>query len=147
MPSPVYQCRKAFLLNIAVNCSLTRRNISWIEVEFPMKVDAIFNPVGGFLRLLADNIENGVNELCALRVMPLRPVVARSGLSEDEVIHEDRPGNVSPTAGLIVIHVNSLELQLVVSVVPPGRVDPVLGADHFPELGPDLVAALPSLNV
>uniref|UniRef100_A0A6N2LYA6 Uncharacterized protein n=1 Tax=Salix viminalis TaxID=40686 RepID=A0A6N2LYA6_SALVM len=38
MPSPVYQCKKAFLLNIAVNCSLTRLNISWMEVEFPMKV-------------------------------------------------------------------------------------------------------------
>uniref|UniRef100_A0A6N2MBE7 Uncharacterized protein n=1 Tax=Salix viminalis TaxID=40686 RepID=A0A6N2MBE7_SALVM len=37
MPSPVYQCKKAFLLNIAVNCSLTRLNISWMEVEFPMK--------------------------------------------------------------------------------------------------------------
>ncbi|KAG5598541.1 hypothetical protein H5410_029911 [Solanum commersonii] len=47
IPSPVYQCKKAFLLNMAVNCSLTRRNISCIEVEFPMKVDAIFRPVGG----------------------------------------------------------------------------------------------------
>ncbi|PKI32271.1 hypothetical protein CRG98_047357 [Punica granatum] len=47
IPSPVYQCKKAFLLNIAVNCSLTRLNISWIDVEFPMKVDAIFRPVGG----------------------------------------------------------------------------------------------------
>uniref|UniRef100_A0A2P2R2Q6 Uncharacterized protein n=1 Tax=Rhizophora mucronata TaxID=61149 RepID=A0A2P2R2Q6_RHIMU len=28
IPSPVYQCKKAFLLNMAVNCSLTRRNIS-----------------------------------------------------------------------------------------------------------------------
>nr|GMD73330.1 protein TUB21 [Ipomoea batatas] len=47
IPSPVYQCKKAFLLNIAVNCSLTRRNISWIDVEFPMNVAAIFRPVGG----------------------------------------------------------------------------------------------------
>nr|VDD50843.1 unnamed protein product [Brassica oleracea] len=47
IPSPVYQCKKAFLLNIAVNCSLTRLNISWIDVEFPMKVEAIFRPVGG----------------------------------------------------------------------------------------------------
>ncbi|PON86428.1 hypothetical protein TorRG33x02_177690, partial [Trema orientale] len=45
MPSPVYQCKKAFLRNMAVNCSLTRRNISWIDVELPMNVEAIFNPV------------------------------------------------------------------------------------------------------
>ena len=40
IPSPVYQCKKAFLLNIAVNYSATRLNISWIAVELPMKVTA-----------------------------------------------------------------------------------------------------------
>ncbi|XP_047092660.1 uncharacterized protein LOC124704450 [Lolium rigidum] len=52
MPSPVYQCKKAFLLNMAVNCSLTLRNISWIEVEFPTKVPAIFSPLGGMSHTL-----------------------------------------------------------------------------------------------
>ena len=33
--SPVYQCKKAFLLNIAVNCSDTLLNISWMAVELP----------------------------------------------------------------------------------------------------------------
>ncbi|XP_028079402.1 uncharacterized protein LOC114281143 [Camellia sinensis] len=47
IPSSVYQCKKAFLRNIAVNCSLTRLNIYWIEIEFPIKVEAIFRPVGG----------------------------------------------------------------------------------------------------
>jgi hypothetical protein len=47
MPSPVYQCKKAFLLNMAVNCSAMRLNISWMEVELPMKVDDIFRPLGG----------------------------------------------------------------------------------------------------
>merc|ERR1712124_214724 len=47
MPSPVYQWRNAFLLNIAVNCSAILLNISWIEVELPTKVDDIFNPLGG----------------------------------------------------------------------------------------------------
>ncbi|XP_043724437.1 uncharacterized protein LOC122671343 [Telopea speciosissima] len=47
IPSHVYQCKKAFLWNIAVNCSLTLRNISWINVEFLLKVEAIFKPVGG----------------------------------------------------------------------------------------------------
>jgi len=32
---PVYQCRKAFLLNMAVNCSDTLLNISWMAVELP----------------------------------------------------------------------------------------------------------------
>ncbi|XP_059074600.1 LOW QUALITY PROTEIN: uncharacterized protein LOC131874723 [Cryptomeria japonica] len=47
MPSPVYQCKKAFLLNIAVNCLFMHLNISWMEVELPMKVEAILMPVGG----------------------------------------------------------------------------------------------------
>ncbi|RNA09826.1 hypothetical protein BpHYR1_047483 [Brachionus plicatilis] len=47
IPSPVYQCKKAFLLNIAVNCSLIRLNSSCMAVEFPMKVADIFKPLGG----------------------------------------------------------------------------------------------------
>merc|ERR1711920_510090 len=47
IPSPVYQWRKAFLRNMAVNCSEIRLNSSWIAVEFPMKVADIFNPRGG----------------------------------------------------------------------------------------------------
>merc|ERR1719445_864021 len=47
IPSPVYQWRKAFRLNIAVNCSATRLNISWMAVVFPMKVVAILSPLGG----------------------------------------------------------------------------------------------------
>ena len=44
---PVYQWRKAFLLNMAVNCSLTRLKSSWMAVELPMKVADIFKPRGG----------------------------------------------------------------------------------------------------
>ena len=51
IPSPVYQCKKAFLLNIAVNCSATLLNISWIAVEFPMKVTAILSPFGGMSQM------------------------------------------------------------------------------------------------
>ena len=51
MPSPVYQCRKAFLLNIAVNYSATLLNISYIAVEFPTKLTAIFNPLGGISQM------------------------------------------------------------------------------------------------
>jgi hypothetical protein len=45
MPSPVYQWRKALRRNMAVNCSPTRLNISWIAVELPTKVDDILRPL------------------------------------------------------------------------------------------------------
>ena len=51
IPSPVYQCKKAFLLNIAVNYSATLLNISQIAVELPTKVTAIFNPFGGISQI------------------------------------------------------------------------------------------------
>merc|ERR1711934_1337001 len=51
IPSPVYQCKKAFLLNIAVNCSAILLNISWIAVEFPTNVTAIFKPFGGISQM------------------------------------------------------------------------------------------------
>ena len=49
--SPVYQWRKAFLRNIAVNCSLTRLNISWMAVVLPMKVALILRPLGGISQM------------------------------------------------------------------------------------------------
>nr|GMD14130.1 protein TUB [Ipomoea batatas]GMD18867.1 protein TUB [Ipomoea batatas] len=252
IPSPVYQCKKAFLLNMAVNCSLTRRNISWIEVEFPMNVDAILRPVGGMshtlrdsqcavllrssrgqrsktdheevktgewnevhskfpeirvklarkpqaaegspfriqfphptngrpetlyittehaiaiFRFLANNIQDGINQLSSLRVMPLGPVVTGAGLSEHEVIgpenlavgprpdavhgtrfqiHENSPRHIPPAASLVVVHIDALQLQIGIPLVASGGVDAVLRAHHLPELGPDLVAALATLNV
>lgn len=51
MPSPVYQCKNAFLLNMAVNYSATLLNISWIAVEFPTKVTAILRPLGGMSQM------------------------------------------------------------------------------------------------
>ncbi|KAK4718740.1 hypothetical protein R3W88_017078 [Solanum pinnatisectum] len=76
IPSPVYQCKKAFLLNMAVNCSLTRWNISCIEVEFPMKVDAIFRPIGGIshivdLTLLGINSTNICSSTSLMLIFPL----------------------------------------------------------------------------
>merc|ERR1719439_453714 len=47
IPSPVYQCKKALRLNMAVNCSEILLNSSWIAVELPMKVAAILRPLGG----------------------------------------------------------------------------------------------------
>merc|ERR1719370_2661102 len=47
MPSPVYQWRNAFRRNMAVNCSATRLNMSWMAVVLPMNVVAILRPLGG----------------------------------------------------------------------------------------------------
>merc|ERR1712144_146989 len=51
IPSPVYQWRNALRRNMAVKNSATRLNISWIAVEFPRKVTAIFKPFGGMSQM------------------------------------------------------------------------------------------------
>ena len=108
------------------------------------------------LSLLADNIENGVNEFSALRVVTLRPVVTSSALTEDEVvgaeevaertradgvhgsrleIDKDGTGDILVRADLIVVHVDPLELKVVVALVQTIRLNAVLVRDDFPELG------------
>lgn len=39
-----------------------------------------------------------------------------------------------PTVGLVVVHADPFQLQRAVPAVAPGRVDPVLLANHLPEL-------------
>jgi len=117
---------------------------------------------------LSDDIEDGVDELSTLGVVTLGPVVTGTSLAEDEVvgaeeltersstdgvhgaglkIHEDGTGNITSTGGLVVVHIDALELEVGVTVVGAGRVNAVLIGDDFPELGADLVTALASLNV
>ena len=102
--------------------------------------------------------------------MALGPIVAGAGLAEDEVvgaedlavwagsdavhgagleIHEDGPGNVPSAGGFIVVDVDPLQLEIggLVAGVLSGGVDAMLVAYHFPELGTDLVPALPTLHV
>jgi len=114
------------------------------------------------------NVEDGVNEFSSLSVVTLGPVVSGSGLTEDEVIrseeltegsssdgvhgswlkiHKDSSGDVSSTGGLIVVNVDSLELEIGVTVVRAGRVNAMLIGDDLPELSTDLVTALSSLYV
>ena len=90
------------------------------------------------LSFLSDDIEDGVNELSTFSVMSLGPVVSSTGLSEDEVvrseeltersgsngvhgswfeIHKDGSWHVSSTSGFVVVNVDSLQLQVGVSVV------------------------------
>jgi hypothetical protein len=120
------------------------------------------------LGLLADNVEDGVDELSTLGVVTLGPVVTGSGLTEDEVvgaedlavragadgvhgsgleIHEDSAGDVTATGSLVEVDVDALELEVGVTVVGTGGVNTVLVADNLPELGTDLVTALAALNV
>merc|ERR1711907_307362 len=98
------------------------------------------------LSLLSDDIEDGVDELSSLGVVPLGPVVSGTGLSEHEVvgseeltersgsdgvhgtwlkIHEDGSWDVSSSGGLVVVDVDSLKLEVGVTVVGTGWVDSV----------------------
>merc|ERR1712036_140371 len=115
------------------------------------------------LSLLADDIEDGVDELSTFGVVALGPVVTGTGLAEDEVvgaeeltegsstdgvhgagleIHEDGAGDVTATGSLVVVDVDALKLEVGVAVVGAGGVNAVLVRDDFPELGTDLVTAL-----
>mmetsp|Transcript_16805 Transcript_16805/g.48628 ORF Transcript_16805/g.48628 Transcript_16805/m.48628 type:complete len:267 (-) Transcript_16805:32-832(-) len=119
------------------------------------------------LGLLADDVEHGVNQLGALGVVTLGPVVAGARLAEDEVVrpedlpegarphrvhgarlevHEHGARDVPAARRLVVVDVDALELEVGVAVVGAGRVDAVLVRDNLPELGADLVAALPALD-
>ena len=120
------------------------------------------------LGLLAHDVEHGVNELSALGVVAFGPVVAGTGLSENEVVgaeqlaersradgvhgsglevHEDGAGDVASTGGLVVVHIDALQLEVGVTVVGTSGVNAVLVGDNLPELSADLVAALATLDV
>jgi len=120
------------------------------------------------LSLLADNIEDGVDQLSTLGVVTLSPVVTSTGLAEDEVVraedltegastdrvhgtrlevHEDSTRNIAATSCLVEVDVDTLELEVGVTVVGTGGVDTVLIGNDFPELGTNLVTALTTLNV
>jgi proteasome assembly chaperone (PAC2) family protein len=119
------------------------------------------------LSLLTDDVEDGVDELSTLGVVALGPVVTGTSLTEDEVVgseeltewastdgvhgawlqvHEDGTGNVTATGGFVVVDVDSLELEVGVTVVGASWVNAVLVGDNLPELGTDLVTALAGLD-
>merc|ERR1711977_248454 len=109
------------------------------------------------LGLLADNVKDGVDELGTLGVVTLGPVVTGAGLAEgastDGVhgarleVHEGGAGHVAAAGGLVVVDVDTLQLEVGVTVVGTGGVDAVLIGDNLPELGTNLVTALASLDV
>ena len=117
---------------------------------------------------LSDDIKDGVDKLGSLGVMSLGPVVTGTGLSEDEVIwseelsewsgsdgvhgswlkiHKDGSWDVSSTGGFVIVDVDSLELEIGITVIGTGWVNTVLVGDDLPELGTDLVTALSALNM
>jgi len=120
------------------------------------------------LGFLSDDIEDGVDKFGTLGVMTLGPVVTGTSLSEDEVvwseeltewagsdgvhgtwlkIHKDSSWDVSTTSGLVIVDVDSLKLEIGVTVIGTGWVNSVLVGDDLPEFGTDLVTALTSLDM
>ena len=121
------------------------------------------------LSFLTNNIKNSINKFSTLRVMTFRPVITSTGLTKHDVvgteyltirsgfnavhrtrleIHENGTRNVPPARSLVVINIDTLELEIGgVAVVTSGGINAVLVADDFPELGTDLVPALPALDV
>lgn len=120
------------------------------------------------LGLLPHHVKHRINQLRSLGVVPLGPVVSGAGLSKDEVIgsengtnrtrpecvhcarfeiHQHGAGHVAAPRRLVEVDIDALELLRRVAGVAARAVDPVLFADHLPELGADLVAALATLDV
>jgi len=118
--------------------------------------------------LFSHDIQDGVDELGALGVVTLGPVVTGTTLAEHEVVRsedlsewstshrvhgawlevdEDGARHVLAAGGLVVVDVDSLQLQIAVAMVGSGWVDSVLVGDDLPEFGTDLVTALAGLKV
>ena len=115
------------------------------------------------LCFFSDNIEYRIDEFGAFCVMSLGPVVPCSALAKDEVvwsedlakgtwsdrvhgawleIDEHGSWNVLAAGGLIVVDVDTLELEIRVAMVGTGRVDAVFVGDHLPELWRERVSKL-----
>ena len=119
------------------------------------------------LGFLAADVEDGVDELGTFGVVTLGPVVAGTGLTEDEVvgaedlavgtstngvhstgfeIHEDGAGDVAAASSFVEVDVDALELEIGVALVSTSWIYAVFIRNDFPELGTDLVTALATLN-
>ena len=119
-------------------------------------------------RFLSDDIEHRVDEFGTFSVMTLGPVVTGTRLSEDKVIwtedlaewtrsdrvhgtrfkiNKDSSWDVFTASGFVVVDVDSLQLEVGVTVVCTSRVNTMFIGDDLPELGTDLVTALAGLDV
>mmetsp|Transcript_6673 Transcript_6673/g.12207 ORF Transcript_6673/g.12207 Transcript_6673/m.12207 type:complete len:269 (+) Transcript_6673:1010-1816(+) len=117
---------------------------------------------------LADDIKDRVDEFSTFGVVTLGPVVTSTGLTEYKVIwtedttigtstdgvhgtwfkiNKNSTWDVTTTGSLVVVHVDTLELKISLSDVCTSRVNTVLVAGNFPELGTNLVTTLTGLNM
>mmetsp|Transcript_41418 Transcript_41418/g.86943 ORF Transcript_41418/g.86943 Transcript_41418/m.86943 type:complete len:447 (+) Transcript_41418:339-1679(+) len=120
------------------------------------------------LGLLPRHVHDGVDQLGALGVVSLGPVVPRAGLAEDEVVRsedaaegpgadgvhgagfevgEDGAGDVAALGGLVEVDVDALELEVAVALVGAVAVDAVLHGHYLPKFRPNLVSTLSCLKM
>jgi len=107
------------------------------------------------LSFFSYDVENRVDQFSAFGVMTLCPVVARTALTEHEVVgskdltewsrayrvhgarfqvDEDGTGHVFAARCLIVVYVDSFQLEVGVTMIGASRVNAMLVADNFPKL-------------
>merc|ERR1719347_1294710 len=105
--------------------------------------------------LLPNHIQDTVHEFSSLGVVPLGPVVTSSGLAEHEVvwseqltvwagpntvhspwlqINQDGPWDILSTPCLVVVDINSLKLEIRLSLIRPSGIDTMLVANDLPKL-------------
>lgn len=107
---------------------------------------------------LANDVEDGIDQLCAFRVMPFRPIVTGATLPEDKIVRSkylterarsyrihrarfqiDQNGsrNVFPAGRFVVINVNTFQLEIGVTVIGSRRIDSMLVGYYLPKLSCD----------
>lgn len=100
--------------------------------------------------------------------MSFSPVVAGTRLAKDKIVgpedlpigtipdtvhgarlkvNEHSPGNILSTGCFVEVHIDPLQLQVGVSLVGASGVNAVFISNDLPKLGPDLIAALASLEM
>ena len=120
------------------------------------------------LSFLPYGVHGFVNDLSTLSVVAFSIAIACAALAKDHVIgaeelsdrrcshtvddsrlevDEDGSGHIAASVSFIVVHINSLKLEIRVTMVGTGWVNSMFVRDDFPEFGTDLVTALTSLNV
>ena len=120
------------------------------------------------LSLFTYCVKDSVNEFSALSVVALSPVVASARLAEDKVvgseeltegtsanrvhcagfkINQDSTGNIAAASGLIVVNVDTLDLEFRIAAILTRGINTMLIRNDFPEFGSNLVAALACLNM
>lgn len=117
---------------------------------------------------LANDIEDGLDELSSFCVVSLGPVVTSTILSKDEVVRSEQSSNGSRLDGVhgswleidqdsswdvfasicfVEVDIDSFQLKRILTSVLSGGVNSVFLRDGLPELSSDLVTALACLDV